>query len=414
MNNSPKTNMNKTSSKIPLLLPVVLVLISAAIIFAAWQGAFLDKSGEISNAPAATAAPGIPNGSLVRTTNNPTVYYIENGWKRVIDSEQAFNSQGFQWGNISTVDAGQLTLYPTGLPITATTYLSLPNPKYLMPDLAPVAPYDIRFAREQGRTRLRFTATFWNRGVGAMELRSNAPEVLNDDATYEAFQRIYQPGGTFVERSVGSMYYHKIHDHYHYVEFGEYSLKLLRANNGGNADVIENLKTTFCMRDDQSIGATAEGQKQPRKYTGCDGNFQGVSVGWADVYPHTLPDQYFDVTDLPAGLYELSFRVDQLERFTESRRDNNKSVTLIEIDPARRSLKIVATASPYEAGTNKYQDGMLIQAEGDGKVYVMRGGKKRWIMNEEVFKSYGYSFADIRVLPAVNVAVIPQDILIRL
>lgn len=400
----------------PWIIASCVAGIGVAAILLAWRFLPADRSPSPVEPPAATAAPGIPDGSLIKTADDPRVYYIEGGKKRVIDSEQAFLAQGFEWNAISIVDAGQLMLYPDGLPITTTSFLGLPNARHLMPDLAPVAPYELRFAVEGGRTRLRFTASFWNRGTGAFEMRTHIPEgtELTTDADYEASQRVYQAGGSFIERPVGTFFWHQIHEHYHFDDFGEYALKLIRPTSGEGTQTVLNQKTTFCLRDDQSIGAPIEGTRQARKYTGCRGNFQGVSVGWADVYRYTLADQYFDMTGMPAGIYEMTFDVDPKEVFTESRRDNNKSVTLVELNPTTRVLKVLATSSPYEAGTNSFPNGMLVQGQGDSKVYVMRANKKRWIPNEDVFRSYGFSWGAIYTLPARNVEVIPNDRLIRL
>jgi glucose/arabinose dehydrogenase len=351
----------------------------------------------------------LPDGLLVRAHDDAKVYYLQNNTRRWIDSEQAFHTQGFSWADLTLVDRSVLQTYSEGEPITADAHLGLQVERLLVPDLAPVAPYDIRFSVEGGRTLLRFTATFWNRGRGAMELNADAPVGAND-GDYPAAQRVFRPDGTFLDSSVGTLFWHDVHSHYHFNNFGEYRLEMVRPVQGAN---VMTRKTTFCLRDDEQIGAPADGVKQSRKYLGCTGHRQGVSVGWADVYRYTLPDQNFDVTNLPAGVYRLTFQVDPFDSFIESRRDNNRSATLVELDPSSRTLRVIATASPYETPNNRFPDGTLIKAEGDPKVYQMRNNRKRWIRTEEIFLSYGYSWGSIYELPSGTVDILPLDRFVR-
>lgn len=60
-----------------------------------------------------TAASSLPNGTLVKSTSSATVYFLENGTRRVIDSVTVFNSQ-FRWSNIVIISSGDLNSYPLG------------------------------------------------------------------------------------------------------------------------------------------------------------------------------------------------------------------------------------------------------------------------------------------------------------
>ncbi len=361
----------------------------------------------------AFAAPLLPDGMLLRGVSDTKVYYIQDGKRRWIENELAFAAQGFRWTDVTTVDDAALAAYPAGADIIEAVNLGLPLERALLPDLAPAAGYDLRYATIGGRTALKFTATFWNRGKGAFEL--NAQSDQDGDGDHPASQRIFHADGAYRDVPVGVLFWHDVHVHYHYDDFGEYRLELVRPASGtGAGGSILTQKTTFCMRDDTAMAPAAEGPDQPRKYGGCEGGKQGVSVGWADVYPYTLPDQYFDVQGLPKGIYKLSFDVDPERHFTESRRDNNVSVTLVELDPAARTLRVVADMSPYATSSNRYPEHMLVQAEGDGKVYVVNGGKKRHLKDEAVFASYGYSWSDVYVLPRGVVNAIPNERLVRM
>src|SRR3989344_6091841 len=121
---------------------------------------FVMSFGFMSIASAQTSPPTFIEGSLVQAKENPRVYYIQNGQKRPIISEAVFLAQGFRWSDITLVDQQRLTSYPEGSDLTDIAFLGLPVDRSLLPDLAPAAPYDLRFAVEEGRLRLRFPATF--------------------------------------------------------------------------------------------------------------------------------------------------------------------------------------------------------------------------------------------------------------
>jgi hypothetical protein len=49
----------------------------------------------------------------------------------------------------------------------------------------------------------------------------------------------------------------------------------------------------------------------------------GMSVGWGDTYPKSLPGQQIDVASLPAGNYRLLVTADANRWFFEKTRANN-------------------------------------------------------------------------------------------
>jgi glycosyltransferase involved in cell wall biosynthesis len=59
----------------------------------------------------------IPNGALLRGSQTPAVFLIQNGMKRAFASEHAFLSAGFRWQQIQTVDDSVLQWFPNGMQI---------------------------------------------------------------------------------------------------------------------------------------------------------------------------------------------------------------------------------------------------------------------------------------------------------
>lgn len=355
------------------------------------------------------------SGLLVRTPSDPRVYYLQGDTRRPILSPSAFTGQGFSWDDVHVVDDDELVPFAVGEAIDTPTPLGLVVEKARLPDMAPLAPYDIRFVVSGGRTNLKFTGTFWNRGKGELEIFTEKARTTGD-AEYPAKQNLYRPDGSYLSLDVGTLFWHTVHNHYHYDDFGMYKLELVKLAPGAQSgqNVMINQKNTFCLRDDTVIGAPADAPRQPRTYGGCQTGYQGVSVGWADVYPYTLPDQLFDVTDLPAGRYKLSFHVDHTGSFSETNRDNNLATTVIDMDPAKRTVSVVAVASPFPSSSNRYADGLLIRGDHSNDVYVIKNNRRHHIKDEAIFNSYGYDMSDVVVLPQAAVDLIPHVNLVRL
>ena len=61
-------------------------------------------------------------------------------------------------------------------------------------------------------------------------------------------------------------------------------------------------------------------------------------------------------------------------------------------------------ASPYEGKMVKHPSG----PGDDGKVYIVQGGKKRWVINAAWFAAHGYKFPDdVREIPVTELDLIP-------
>ena len=61
----------------------------------------------------------LPDGVLVRTPEDPAVYVISDGMRRVITSEQIFNAYGYSWDNILFVPEVVMNLHDIGDPLEA-------------------------------------------------------------------------------------------------------------------------------------------------------------------------------------------------------------------------------------------------------------------------------------------------------
>ncbi len=119
------------------------------------------------------------------------------------------------------------------------------------------------------------------------------------------------------------------------------------------------------------------------------------------------------MSGLPAGIYAIRFVIDPNVRFVETRRENNVSATIVELDPAQRTVRVIGTASPYETTNNRFPDGTLVQADNNGAYYIIAQNKKRLMRSEDVIRSYGLDPNDAYLLPRSAVDAIPSQTLVR-
>jgi hypothetical protein len=66
-------------------------------------------------------------------------------------------------------------------------------------------------------------------------------------------------------------------------------------------------------------------------YTTCSGAFQGISVGWEDIYRKTLPGQSISLCGVAGGTYWLEAEVDPLDGILEEDETNNAAAVLVTV-----------------------------------------------------------------------------------
>lgn len=212
----------------------------------------------------------------------------------------------------------------------------------LRPDLVPLPAKDVVIENGPGgKTLLRFSTIYYNKGRGPLELRADPATVdLRQDVQRDVFQRIYKIDGTYRDKLSGNFLWHQEHLHYHFDDFVTYDLEAVSAKNVPDLSGVL-VKSTFCVRDVSLVDIEVENRPKDANYKICGKRMQGISVGWADTYFFTYPDQSLDVTDLPSGTYRLSFLVNPAKFLDEVSLDNNKSSVLIELDMDKKTVKVL-------------------------------------------------------------------------
>jgi hypothetical protein len=230
----------------------------------------------------------------------------------------------------------------------------------LYPDLRPVSPLFVLvdFVRIEGVIHyvLRFDATIWNSGQGPLELRGDSSD------EHRAYQRIYDDSGGFTDEELaGGFTLFEPHQHWHFEDFAEYQLwtkaefdAWLASGRQDGEPRWRGSKTTgqvesFCIRDSDPVQPLERAPQEPQ-YVACDQELQGISAGWADTYPFTLPQQWIELgtDDLPSGIYVLRIVADPRQILDQGDRDYvepyaNEALTVFR----RAPLETEVLANPY-------------------------------------------------------------------
>jgi hypothetical protein len=101
------------------------------------------------------------------------------------------------------------------------------------------------------------------------------------------------------------------HMHHHVIGYANVTLR-----DDADQIVVVGHKQAFCLEDDVQVvpGGPSHGYR-------C--TFQGITVGWADVYDRSLACQWIDVTTVPSGTYTLEVEIDPNHMFPDDDRANN-------------------------------------------------------------------------------------------
>jgi subtilisin-like proprotein convertase family protein len=222
------------------------------------------------------------------------------------------------------------------VPATVTLTLAVPPGAQMLPDLIAWADqgrgymhgWTIDRNEIPGRTVLRLSTATPNIGQGPMELRGGA--VLPNGQQQEVKQRIQLAGGGFTERLAGTFVYHAAHSHIHWENFAHYYLREVLPGGGVGDIVATGGKTSFCLLDVTAYDLSLPGAPSSGQFGGCQ-QTQGISIGHADVYDRSLPDQWIDITNVPVGEYWLEVAVDPMDTLLESNEANNTTRILIDL-----------------------------------------------------------------------------------
>lgn len=102
-----------------------------------------------------------------------------------------------------------------------------------------------------------------------------------------------------------------------YTRAGFFSYELL---NPDGSLAAPGKKQAWCSEDSAPFPESTAPSRGPARYS-CD--YQGISVGWMDIYESSIDCQWIDVTDVVPGVYTLRVAVNEDRSIEETNYDNN-------------------------------------------------------------------------------------------
>lgn len=203
----------------------------------------------------------------------------------------------------------------------------------LLPNLQAYPAHDIAVVENFGGVvELRFGTTTYNTGIGPLELIAGGVS----QGQQFVYQRVYETDGSYQDHLAGRFVWHQGHSHFHLDDYARYTLQALKGKSKRS-----NSKTSFCLMDTELVDGQLPGAPRNAVYTQCGNLFQGVSVGWADVYGAHLPDQELELTRLKDGDYRLLIEVDPKNRLLETNENDNTSCVLLRISVTAQTVDVL-------------------------------------------------------------------------
>ena len=191
----------------------------------------------------------------------------------------------------------------------------------LLPDLRTVVPQHLQIANSHQKEFLRFSNGVANIGDGPWRMRPEFP--LSDiSQPQKAIQELLDANGNLVEeKEVSQFEFHEQHNHWHINGIALFEVRTGTPNGpvyGGNS-----IKTTFCLIDWYKLEDNSPTKE--RVYFDCNGDYQGISVGWVDQYHQATDGQELDITGAPEGRYYLVSTANHEGVFIETDYTNNSA-----------------------------------------------------------------------------------------
>lgn len=190
-----------------------------------------------------------------------------------------------------------------------------------------------------GKKLLKFPVITMNVGDGPAEMLASRTSSTATD--WKAYQNIARPNGEKVAIKVDGVnfsYAGDGHEHWHIEYFDDYWIESL-----DGVKLKYAAKKGYCLWDNTSYGPFKglAGVPAAAVYTyentcgqGLEGTLdfiEGLSRGWGDTYPSSLPDQAIDITGLANGRYRVGVTADDVNSLIETNDTNNTATMEVTI-----------------------------------------------------------------------------------
>jgi Lysyl oxidase len=200
-----------------------------------------------------------------------------------------------------------------------------------------------------GRVHIRLTNAVPNIGLGPLMIYPAAGST--ETFRQAVFQRVLVDGNgdgdgtdntdSFFDRAAGNFVFHPSHNHFHVDNWAQYYIREVLPGDGVGKIIYSGNKTSFCLLDSATYTTQpSQGNTGPRRFFQCGTTLQGISVGWEDIYPKELPDQWIDITSILPGEYWLESVVDPGNLILELDETNNVARVKLTIAPGDLPIPI--------------------------------------------------------------------------
>lgn len=211
--------------------------------------------------------------------------------------------------------------------------------------MAPLQNFSLQ-RRPRGGLWLRFDAIIVNVGVGPFQARGHSRQPNGELLVDQEILTLAEDGSaswTSTPTAYPMYWSGDGHNHWHVRDLEEY---VLENTNPSDAPVMRTgEKHGFCFFDNYEYDLALADAPSSRQYTRCGYSAadtevtMGLSIGWGDLYDASLPDQYIDITGLPAGEYAITATADAQRLFAESNEENNSTTAIIRI--TKKGVEVV-------------------------------------------------------------------------
>jgi hypothetical protein len=206
------------------------------------------------------------------------------------------------------------------------------------PDIVMRRPWGLYLDKltKRGRVLLRAGNVIDSIGKGPVELHG----VRYSRVYMHARQRIYKRGGGRIALRTGARlrlkFAHLSRYWWKFFNAARFELWRLDADGKRTVKVRTGPKVSYCLRDLTHTRPRLRRSPYLPVYPACNTNplrrqvTLGTSVGWADIYPPSYPEQWIDVTGL-RGCFAYVHIADPENGVYESNEDNNEAQVIVRL-----------------------------------------------------------------------------------
>ena len=230
---------------------------------------------------------------------------------------------------------------PSNVPLLANP------PKNALPDLVPLPSWGIVTSHMGRQDLLNFGATVWVGGNGPLDVegfRSDGSPVM------QAYQYFWRDGRLIGRVRAGTMGFDSGpgENHWHFQQFARYRLL-----NSAKAVAVRSHKVGFCIAPTDAVDMLLPSAVWQPSSIGLGGACgsptalwvrEYMPVGWGDTYFQFLPEQSFNITNVPNGTYYIEIIANPLKVLRESNRTNDVSLRRVILGgmPGHRTVRVPA------------------------------------------------------------------------